>query len=88
MGRHHDAGNLLRFLFDPRVEPTNNRAERALRPGVIARKVSQCSKNARGARAFEAFASVIQTLKKRGSSSLVNGLGRVLRSGVVEPEPT
>ena len=49
LGWHHDRGNLLRFLADPRIEPTNNRAERALRPAVIARKVSQCSKNARGA---------------------------------------
>jgi transposase len=87
LGRHQDAGNLLRFLADPSVEPTNNRAERALRPAVIARKVSHCSKNERGARAFEAFTSVIQTLKKRGGHSLVKGLGGVFRSGVVEPEP-
>ena len=40
LGWHHDRGNLLRFLDDPRIEPTNNRAERALRPAVIARKVS------------------------------------------------
>ncbi|MBM3458379.1 MAG: transposase [Armatimonadetes bacterium] len=43
LGRHHDAGNLLRFLWEPKVEPTNNRAERALRPAVIARKVSHCA---------------------------------------------
>ena len=43
----HAHGDLLRFLDDPRIEPTNNRAERALRPVVIARKVSQCSKNKR-----------------------------------------
>lgn len=88
LGRHHQAGNLLRFLEDPSVEPTNNRAERALRPAVIARKVSHCSKNERGVRAFEAFTSVIQTLKKQGSGSLVTRLGRVFRSGAIEPEPT
>jgi len=88
LGRHHDAGNLLRFLEDPTVEPTNNRAERALRPAVIARKVSHCSKNACGARAFEAFTSVLQTLKKRGGPSLVDGLAGVFRSGVLEAEPT
>jgi hypothetical protein len=32
-----------------------------LRPAVIARKVSQCSKTWSGADAFAAFASVIQT---------------------------
>ena len=31
LGWHHDRGNLLRFLDDPSIEPTNNRAERALR---------------------------------------------------------
>jgi hypothetical protein len=88
LGRQHDAGNLLRFLLDPSVEPTNNRAERALRPAVIARKVSHCSKNERGARAFEALVSVIQTLKKRGEGSLVARLHRVFQTGVVELEPT
>jgi transposase len=64
LGRWHDAGSLVRFLDDPRIEPTNNRAERALRPAVIARKVSQCTKNARGTRAFEAWTSVVRTLSR------------------------
>jgi transposase len=64
LGRHHDAGSLVRFLDEPGIEPTNNRAERALRPAVIARKVSQCTKNARGARAFEAWTSVLCTLSR------------------------
>jgi len=58
IGGQNDRGNLLRFLREPGVEPTNNRAERALRPAVIARKVSQCSKNERGAYAFAAFISL------------------------------
>lgn len=64
IGAQQDRGNLLRFLRDPRIEPTNNRAERALRPAVIARKVSHCSKTERGARAFEVFVSVVETMKK------------------------
>jgi transposase len=67
LGRCHDAGSLLRFLDDPQVEPTNNRAERALRPAVIARKVSQCTRNARGTRAFEAWTSVLATLSRTRS---------------------
>ena len=50
LGWHDDRGNLLRFLDDPNIEPTNNRAERALRPAVIARKVSHCSKSVEGGR--------------------------------------
>jgi transposase len=72
--RYHQRGELLRFLEEPLVEPTNNRVERALRPAVIARKVSQCSRNEAGAYAFSAFKSVIQTLVKRGAGSLVEAL--------------
>lgn len=67
LGRCNDAGSLVRFLDDPRVEPTNNRAERALRPAVIARKTSQCTKTARGTRAFEAWTSVVRTLSRTQS---------------------
>lgn len=61
IGLQHDRQRVLNFLYNPHVEPTNNRAERALRPAVIARKVSQCSKNQRGAQAFAAFTSVART---------------------------
>jgi transposase len=78
--RYHRRGELLRFLEEPLVEPTNNRVERALRPAVIARKVSQCSKNQAGAYAFSAFKSVVQTLVKRGTESVVEGLYHLFRS--------
>ena len=71
IGLHQDRGNLLRFLRVEGLEPTNNRAERALRPAVIARKVSHCSKNQRGAEAFAAFVSVIQTAAQSGAQSTV-----------------
>lgn len=71
IGLHQDRGNLLRFLRVEGLEPTNNRAERALRPAVIARKVSHCSKNQRGAEAFAAFVSVIQTAAQSGAHSTV-----------------
>jgi len=70
VGTQQDRGHLLRFLFQDGVEATNNRAERDLRPAVIARKVSHCSRNERGARAFEAFTSVIQTLRRTRSAPI------------------
>lgn len=88
LGWHHDGGSLLRFLADPRVEPTNNRAERALRPAVIARKVSQCSKNTRGADAFAAFTSVIRTLMKTGVGSLVDALAQLFHPTQPQHLPT
>lgn len=74
IGLQQDRGNVLRFLTNPAVEPTNNRAERALRPAVIARKVSQCSKNQRGAEAFAAFTTVIRTLAKKTTSATAANL--------------
>jgi hypothetical protein len=85
--RYHRRGELLRFLEDPSIEPTNNRVERALRPAVIARKVSQCSKNEAGAHAFSAFKSVVQTLVKRGTGSMVEALYTLFRSPEVQLAP-
>jgi len=82
---HHARGSVLRLLSDPRIEPTNNRAERALRPAVIARKVSQCSKNERGAETFAAFASVTRTIRQRGGA-LLDDLLTTFRTGRV-PAP-
>ena len=75
LGWQDDRGNLLRFLDGVGIEPTNNRAERALRGAVIARKVSHCSKTEGGADAFSAFTSVIRTLARQGGGQpLVDGL--------------
>jgi hypothetical protein len=80
IGWHHDRGNLLRFLDDPAIAPTNNRAERSLRSAVIARKVSQCSKTARGAETYSAFSSVIKTLAKSGLEAMVEALYELFRA--------
>ena len=88
IGGHHDRGNLLRFLHEPTtVEPTNNAAERALRPAVIARKVSHCSKNKLGAAAFSAFKSVIGTLKKGGGDMLEKLTGLIASATSQEIAP-
>jgi hypothetical protein len=79
IGLHNDRGHVLRFLHNPAIEPTNNRAERALRPAVIARKVSQCSKTQRGADAFAAFTTVIRTIAKKANTSIAQGLHSLLR---------
>ena len=80
LGRHDDGGALVRFLDDPGIEPTNNRAERALRPAVIARKVSQCTKTARGSRAFEAWTSVVRTLSRTTTGpALLDSLARLMQ---------
>lgn len=58
--------HLLGCLSDVRVEPTNNRAERALRPAVIARKLSCGNKTERGRRSWEVLASLGATYHQTG----------------------
>ena len=57
---------LFVFLYHPEVAPTNNVAERALRPSVIHRKIIGCFRSAWGARAYAALASVIDTAELSG----------------------
>jgi hypothetical protein len=59
------AEHLYHWVRDRRVPCENNRAERELRPTVIARKVSHGSQAEEGARTREVLMSVMQTLKKR-----------------------
>ena len=71
--------NLLRFMEHPEVEFHNNRAERAIRPAVIFRKISFGNRTEQGAYLYTILASVIETyrLKNRNIAQL---LKRVLIS--------
>ena len=52
---------LFTFLDNPVVDPTNNRAERQLRPMVIMRKVTFGNRSALGALNQAVITSIIQT---------------------------
>jgi transposase len=52
------------------VEPTNNAAERALRPGVLWRKGSFGSDSAAGSRFAERMMTVIATCRQQGRGLL------------------
>lgn len=58
--------HLLGCLKDVRVEPTNNRAERSLRPAVIARKLSCGNKTDRGRRSWQILSSLASTHHQTG----------------------
>jgi transposase len=58
--------HLLVCLDDPSVEPTNNRAERALRPAVISRKISCGNKTLRGKACWEILTSLATTCHQQG----------------------
>jgi transposase len=57
---------LWTFIDVPGVEPTNNAAERALRPAVLWRKGSFGTHSATGSRFAERMLTVATTLKQQG----------------------
>ena len=58
--------SLTTFLHKPRVDGTNNAAERALRPAVVMRKITGGSRSDEGARAWAVLASVMRTAEQQG----------------------
>lgn len=56
----------FRFLDDDRVEPTNNKAERALRHAVIDRRITQGTRGETGSRWLERFWSIRETCRQQG----------------------
>jgi transposase len=59
---------LYHWADDPAIPADNNRAERELRPLVIARKISFGSQSENGARTREVLMSVLHTLRKAGGN--------------------
>lgn len=65
--------HLFTCLNRPDVaEPTNNRAERALRPAVIARKVSCGNKTERGKTTWQVITSLLATWWQRGQDTVAH----------------
>lgn len=60
----------LWFLIDPHVDATNFRAEQALRPAVVNRKVWGGNRTPSGAGAQATLTSLLVTLSQRGSDAL------------------
>jgi len=79
--------SMWRFAHVPGLEPTNNLAERVLRPAVIWRKKSFGSDSKRGCRFVSRMLSVVQTLKMRGQNALdyLESALRAYRQGASPP---
>ncbi|MGH6799366.1 MAG: IS66 family transposase, partial [Roseiarcus sp.] len=72
-----DREHLFVFITDRDVPATNNVSERALRPSVIFRKVTNGFRSEWGAQTYAAFRSVVSTAKTNNRSVLAD-LRRVL----------
>jgi len=67
-----DRGHLFVFVTDRAVPATNNISERALRPSVIFRKVTNGFRSEWGAHTYAAFRSVVSTAKANRRSVLLD----------------
>ena len=79
---------LWTFVHLEGVEPTNNAAERAIRPGVLWRKGSFGTQSAQGSRFVESMMTVMATLKQQQRNaldSLTTACASALRD---EPAPS
>jgi len=68
---------LVGCLDDPAAEPTNNRAERDLRPAVMQRKTSCGNKTERGKTAWEQLRSIVATAAHDGHDLLTTLASRL-----------
>ncbi len=78
------------FLHDAAVSPDNNRAEREIRPAVIARKNSFHNMSPRGARTQSILMSVYRTLKLRGHDpieTIADAMAVYIAGGKAPPLP-
>ncbi len=81
---------LLTFVEVAGVDPTNNKAEREIRPAVLMRKVSQGSVSDRGAETRSVLMSIYRTLKQRGAdpvAATAAALREYVRTGTLPPLP-
>jgi len=53
------------FVTNRAVPPTNNGSERALRPCVVFRKVTNCFRSQWGAKLYANVRSVVETARRR-----------------------
>jgi hypothetical protein len=68
MEKDHD--KLLTFLRREGVDPTNNHAERSIRPHVIMRKICNGTRSPAGSESHSVLPSLLQTAQRQGQSSV------------------
>lgn len=62
--------SLFTFIYHEGVEPTNNLAERLIRPGVQSRKISYCTRSENGQLLRARLLTVLETCRMQGRNPL------------------
>ncbi len=99
---HYDEANAVRlakrlrrhqkeltpFLWEKHLDGTNNAAERALRPAVVARKISGGSRSKAGADAWATVASLVRTARQQGKNLLESVKSMLVSAWASKKPPT
>jgi transposase len=79
---------LTAFLRDKELDGTNNAAERAIRPAVVARKISGGSRSKNGAEAWATLASLLRTANQQGKNLVGTIKSMLIAAWAAEKPPT
>jgi hypothetical protein len=79
---------LTAFLGDKELDGTNNAAERAIRPAVVARKISGGSRSNNGAQAWATLASLLRSAGQQGQRLLETVQAMLTAAWASEKPPT
>src|SRR5579862_6404071 len=79
---------LTPFLWEENLDGTNNAAERALRPAVVARKISGGSRSQAGADAWATVASLVRTARQQGKNLLESVKSMLVSAWASKKPPT
>jgi len=78
---------LTAFLLEENLQGTNNTAERAIRPLVVARKITGGSRSQRGAAAFAKLASLLRTAGQQGKNTLATIKSLLIAAWATNSQP-
>jgi hypothetical protein len=79
--------HILRFLYLDDLDPTNNQAERMLRPAVITRKTNGCNRSEEGAKTHAILSSLLATCRQQ-AVPILHYLIQIQRFGASPPSLT
>ena len=84
----HFRQELLTCVSQPGVPPDNNAAERAIRPLVVARKISGGSRSKNGAEAWATLASLLRCANQQGKNLLETIKSMLMAAWATDKTPT
>ena len=80
-------GELFTFVANPDVPSENNAAERAVRPAVVARKISGGSRSARGSKTCSVLRTLFETWALRGQNAIDACREMITAAAKAQPAP-